>query len=135
MRQRAVPSYGGGAAFLFEVGTQLMPAGIEDELFQLRTSGYLPVMAHPERYVPVQRDLDVAARIGRHAALMIDLGALDGAHGKQEMKTARESTRTPSRLSSSAPDKSTMPPMCAPSKLTSPSAFKRRPTTCCSRNI
>ena len=26
----------------------------------------------------------------RHAALMIDLGALDGAHGKQEMKTARK---------------------------------------------
>ncbi|HVZ88165.1 MAG TPA: CpsB/CapC family capsule biosynthesis tyrosine phosphatase [Polyangia bacterium] len=89
VRRRAVPSYGGGAAFLFEVGTQLMPPGIEDELFQLRTSGYLPVMAHPERYVPVQRDLDVAARVGRHAALMIDLGALDGAHGKQEMKTAR----------------------------------------------
>jgi protein-tyrosine phosphatase len=90
LRQRTVPSYGGGAAFLFEVGTQMMPAGIENELFQLRVGGFLPVMAHPERYLPVQRDLDLAERLGRHAALMVDLGALDGAHGKQEMKTARK---------------------------------------------
>jgi len=90
LRQRSVPSYGGGAAFLFEVGTQMMPAGIENELFQLRVDGFLPVMAHPERYLPVQRDLTLAERLGRHAALLIDLGALDGAHGKQEMKTARK---------------------------------------------
>ena len=90
LRQRAVPSYGGGPAFLFEVGTQMMPAGIENELFQLRVDGYLPVMAHPERYLPVQRDLALGERLARHAALMVDLGALDGAHGKQEMKTARK---------------------------------------------
>ncbi|HLK92230.1 MAG TPA: CpsB/CapC family capsule biosynthesis tyrosine phosphatase [Polyangia bacterium] len=90
LRERTVPSYGGGAAFLFEVGTQMMPAGIENELFQLRVGGHLPVMAHPERYVPVQKDLALAERLSRHAALLIDLGALDGAHGKQEMKTARK---------------------------------------------
>ncbi|HEY4395612.1 MAG TPA: CpsB/CapC family capsule biosynthesis tyrosine phosphatase [Polyangia bacterium] len=90
LRQRTVPCYGGGAAFLFEVNTQMMPAGIENELFQLRVGGFLPVMAHPERYVPVQRDLALAERLARHAALMVDLGALDGAHGKQEMKTARK---------------------------------------------
>ena len=90
MRAHTVPSYGGGPAFLFEVNTQMMPAGIENELFNLRTGGGLPVMAHPERYAPVQRDLTLAERLGRHAALMVDLGALDGAHGKQEMKTARK---------------------------------------------
>ncbi|HVV49837.1 MAG TPA: CpsB/CapC family capsule biosynthesis tyrosine phosphatase [Polyangia bacterium] len=89
LRERTVPAYGGGAAFLFEVNTQMMPAGIENELFQLRVGGYLPVMAHPERYAPVQRDLALAERLARHAALMVDLGALQGAHGKAEMKTAR----------------------------------------------
>jgi protein-tyrosine phosphatase len=90
LRERQVPAYGGGPAFLFEVNTQMMPAGIENELFQLRVGGYLPVMAHPERYLPIQRDLALAERLARHAALMVDLGALDGAHGKQEMKTARK---------------------------------------------
>ena len=90
LRERSVPCYGAGPAFLFEVNPQLMPAGIENELFQQRVDGYLPVMAHPERYVAVQRDLTLAERLGRHAVMMIDLGALDGAHGRQEMKTARK---------------------------------------------
>jgi protein-tyrosine phosphatase len=90
LQERSVPSYGGGAAFLFEVNPQIMPAGIENELFQLRCGGYLPVMAHPERYVAVQRDVTVAERLGRHAVMLIDLGALDGAHGRAEMKTARK---------------------------------------------
>jgi protein-tyrosine phosphatase len=89
LRDRTVPSYGGGPAFLFEVNPQLMPPTLEEELFQLRVAGFLPVMAHPERYVAVQRDVTLAERLGRHAGMMIDLGALDGAHGKVEMKTAR----------------------------------------------
>jgi protein-tyrosine phosphatase len=90
MQERSVPTYGGGPAFLFEVNPQFMPAGLENELFQLRCNGYLPVMAHPERYVAVQRDVMVAETLGRHAVMLIDLGALDGAHGRAEMKTARK---------------------------------------------
>jgi len=88
-QQRTVPSYNAGPAFLFEVSTQFMPPGIENQLFEFRTSGLLPVMAHPERYVAIQREIDLAEKLGRSAALLVDLGALDGAHGKQEMKTAR----------------------------------------------
>jgi protein-tyrosine phosphatase len=90
LQENSVPSYGGGAAFLFEVNPQIMPAGVENELFQLRVGGRLPVMAHPERYTAVQRDTTLAERLGRHAVMMVDLGALDGAHGRQEMKTARK---------------------------------------------
>jgi protein-tyrosine phosphatase len=89
LRERTIPAYDDGPAFLFEVNPQLMPPGLENELFQLRVAGMLPVMAHPERYVAIQRDIDVAERLGRHAVLMVDLGALDGAHGRAEMKTAR----------------------------------------------
>ena len=89
LRQGQQPSYDGGPAFLFEVNPQLMPPGIENELFQMRVRGQLPVMAHPERYVAIQGEIAAAERIGRSAALLIDLGALDGAHGRVEMKTAR----------------------------------------------
>jgi protein-tyrosine phosphatase len=90
LQERSVPCYGTSTAFLFEVNPQLMPPGIENELFQQRVAGYLPVMAHPERYVAVQRDVTLAERLGRHAVMMVDLGALDGAHGRKEMKTARK---------------------------------------------
>jgi protein-tyrosine phosphatase len=89
LRAHAVPTYDATPAFLFEVNTQMMPAEMENQLFQIRTSGYVPVMAHPERYAAVQRDPSLAERLGKHAAMLIDLGALDGAHGKAELKTAR----------------------------------------------
>jgi protein-tyrosine phosphatase len=89
LRAQAVPTYDATPAFLFEVNTQMMPTEMETQLFQIRTSGYLPVMAHPERYAAVQRDVSLAERLGRHAVMLIDLGALDGAHGKAELKTAR----------------------------------------------
>jgi protein-tyrosine phosphatase len=89
IRTGTVPSYDGGPAFLFEVNPQMMPTGIENHLFELRLRGKLPVMAHPERYVALQRDLDRVRAIGRTAALLVDLAALEGAHGKVEMRTAR----------------------------------------------
>ncbi|MEO5768734.1 MAG: CpsB/CapC family capsule biosynthesis tyrosine phosphatase [Polyangia bacterium] len=88
--ERAIPSYDDGPAFLFEVTPQLMPSGIEDTLFALRIQGKLPVMAHPERYLAVQNHLQRAEALGRSAALVVDLGALDGAHGRAEMRTARQ---------------------------------------------
>lgn len=89
LRDSKVPTYNATPAFLFEVNTQMMPAEIEAQLFQIRTNGLLPVMAHPERYAAVQRDPGMCEKLGRQAVMLIDLGALDGAHGKAEMKTAR----------------------------------------------
>lgn len=89
LRDGGIPAYDGGPAFLFEVTPGIMPPRIEQTLFEIRLSGRLPVMAHPERYVAVQKDISRAEDLGRSAALVVDLGALDGAHGKAEMKTAR----------------------------------------------
>lgn len=87
--EKVIPSYDDGPSFLFEVTPQLMPSGIDEILFGLRIQGKLPVMAHPERYAAIQSSPERAESIGRSAALVIDLGALDGAHGKAEMRTAR----------------------------------------------
>jgi protein-tyrosine phosphatase len=89
MRHDTVPSYDGGPAFLFEINPALMPPRLAETLFELRLGGKLPVMAHPERYLPIQKDVARAEALGRSAALVVDLGALDGAHGRAEMKTAR----------------------------------------------
>jgi len=90
LRTGKIPSYDGGPAFLFEVNPQLLPPGIEATLFNLRLAGRLPVMAHPERYHAIQQQLDRAWALGGSAALLVDLAALDGAHGRPEMKTSRQ---------------------------------------------
>jgi protein-tyrosine phosphatase len=66
-----------------------MPPRFVESLFELRIKGRLPVMAHPERYLAIQHDPARAEALGRSAALVVDLAALDGAHGRPEMKTAR----------------------------------------------
>jgi protein-tyrosine phosphatase len=82
------PTYTGGKAFLFEINTRVAPPRLDEMLFQIRLQGLLPVMAHPERYAPFW-DNDRYVALGRTAALLVDLGALDGAHGKRECTAAR----------------------------------------------
>jgi tyrosine-protein phosphatase YwqE len=47
-------------------------------------------MAHPERYLSVQRDLKFAETMGKQAAMVVDLEAVAGGHNRAETKTARK---------------------------------------------
>ena len=89
-RDGSFPRYDDGKAFLFEITPAEVPARFEDTLFELRTRGFLPVMAHPERYAPFWGDLDRLERIGRSCALVVDLGALAGYHGFRQGRAARK---------------------------------------------
>ena len=89
LRKHTVPCYDGRRAFLFEVNPGLAPPHLEEALFEIRLSGCLPVMAHPERYLSVQRDLGVAETMGKQAAMVVDLEALAGTHNRAETRTAR----------------------------------------------
>jgi len=86
--EKSQPTYTGGQAFLVELDVRMAPPRLEDTLFQMRLAGPLPVLAHPERYAAL--DVERLARIGRTAALQVDLGALDGAHGKHAADMSRK---------------------------------------------
>jgi tyrosine-protein phosphatase YwqE len=70
---------------------QLMPPRVEERLFAIRRGrgAPLPVMAHPERYPSLWDDHARVERLRSQAALVVDLGALDGAHGTRQCKAAR----------------------------------------------
>ena len=89
VRQGAPPCYGQGKAFLFELSPMVMPPRLETDLFNLRVAGWLPVLAHPERYLSVQKDLAMAETLGRQVAMQVDLAALSGKGNRAEVKTAR----------------------------------------------
>jgi protein-tyrosine phosphatase len=84
-----IPSYDRGPAFLFELPLMHLPPGLFDFLFKVRRKDRLPVLAHPERYEPLWNDLDLAARLAGSCALLVDLPALAGKHGRQRTKPAR----------------------------------------------
>lgn len=89
LRSHSVPCYDGQRAFLFEVNPVTLPPRLEEALFEIRVGGILPVMAHPERYLAVQRDPGFAEVLGKQAALVVDLEALAGTQNRGETKTAR----------------------------------------------
>jgi len=87
--QNAVPSYAGTNAFLVEIPPPLMPPGMSEQLFKFRMAGKVPVLAHPERYLALWGNDELAKQLRNNCAFQIDLGAVGGFHGKREMKAAR----------------------------------------------
>jgi protein-tyrosine phosphatase len=85
----AIPSYDGGPAFLLEFPPTQLPVGLDQHLFDLRRRGKLPVIAHPERYQPLWGAPDQVAALHANCALVVDLGAVAGYHGRREGKAAR----------------------------------------------
>jgi len=84
-----VPGYRDSSAFLVEIPPPLLPPGMMERLFQFVRAGKLPVLAHPERYVPLWDDDELARSLRRVCAFVIDLPALAGFHGRRESKAAR----------------------------------------------
>ena len=71
--------------FYFDAGDWFIDGTLE-ELLEL---GYQPVVAHPERYEAVQRDVDLARRwFERGMALQVNKGSVLGAFGGRVRETA-----------------------------------------------
>ena len=84
-----IPGYGESAAFLVEFPVHHLPTGLLEHLFRIRLSGRLPVIAHPERYQPLWKAPDLVAELAERCAMVVDLGAVAGFHGRKQGKVAR----------------------------------------------
>ncbi|MCS6913983.1 MAG: CpsB/CapC family capsule biosynthesis tyrosine phosphatase [Myxococcales bacterium] len=84
-----VPSGRDTPAFLLEFPVMQLPPRLIEQLFAFRLRGRLPVLAHPERYVPLWGQRARLEQIARTAALVVDLAALEGAHGPERARAAR----------------------------------------------
>ena len=69
--------YPGGKAILVEFPTDAFPIRIADCFFDLRCRRLRPVLAHPERYRPVWKDIRVLdPLLDGGAVLLLDVAAL-----------------------------------------------------------
>lgn len=81
--------YPGGHSVLVELPVTSFPARIEHRLHDLKRRGVTPVIAHPERYEPVWRDISVLdPMLDVGAVLLLDVAALDGKYGRAPRKAA-----------------------------------------------
>ncbi|HEY6562230.1 MAG TPA: CpsB/CapC family capsule biosynthesis tyrosine phosphatase [Polyangiaceae bacterium] len=83
--------YPGQRAVLLEFYEVAFPTSLDRSLFQLRSRGLLPVIAHPERYRAIWRSPETLERLVEGgAAALLDVAALAGKYGKQPQRSAEE---------------------------------------------
>ena len=77
-------TFSNGKYMLIEFHTFQFPKGFEDQLFNLALSGITPIIAHPERYSPIQNDINIAEKlINSGCLLQLDAGSLLNHFGKK----------------------------------------------------
>lgn len=90
MHQHGLP-YPGGHSILLEFYTSDFPHTIDQRLADLRRQGYLPVIAHPERYEPLWKEPQILERLlDLGCAALLDAGALTGRYGRRPQRAARD---------------------------------------------
>jgi protein-tyrosine phosphatase len=81
--------YPGAKAVLIEFPNDAFPARIADRIFDLRLRRLRPVLAHPERYVPVCKDVAVLEPLlDAGVVMLMDIAALVGRHGRSARSAA-----------------------------------------------
>jgi len=81
----------GSKAILVELPFSGWPQFVETTLYELRSAGYRPILAHPERYVQVQDNPELALAVGAQGAILqITWGSFAGVYGRTVERTARD---------------------------------------------
>ncbi len=81
----------GSSAVLVELPFVGWPQHTESSLFALRMAGYVPILAHPERYIEVQKNPELAIVAGEQGAvLQLTSGSFAGVYGKAVERSARK---------------------------------------------
>jgi protein-tyrosine phosphatase len=87
---RGLP-YPPGHAALIEFPDERFPVRAAERLFELRCKRIRPVLAHPERYRPVWKDIQsLDPLLDGGTVLLLDVAALVGKYGKQPKKCAEQ---------------------------------------------
>jgi len=86
-----ITTIGNGKYMLIEFQTLSLPEGYEEELFKLQLKGVTPIIAHPERYRPVQNNFELVKKwIERDYIIQIDCASIIGGFGKKTLDTAHK---------------------------------------------
>jgi len=87
-------SFGGAKRYLlFETSYVARPMALKETIFRLKTMGFTPIMAHPERYQYFWKYEDVEAiRVlrSRGALMQVNLTSFAGTRGRRAARIARD---------------------------------------------
>jgi len=89
-KKNEIVTYEGTKTFLLEMDGFFLPGELSRQLFKWRKAGYLPVIAHLERYINTPNLLERAGEMAETACFTCNLETLGGAGGRRGVRVARE---------------------------------------------
>jgi len=90
LKSGALWTLAGSRYVLVEVVYQPWPSFADQALFDLQLAGYIPILAHPERYVAIQNDPNRMYALAERGVLaQVTAAALLGDHGPRAQKCAQ----------------------------------------------
>jgi len=94
LKENKLTTMGNGKYMLIEFQPHQIPEGSKQELFNLKMAGVTPIIAHPERYKPVQENIGIIHQWLRAGCLIqIDAGSVLGFLGSGAEKSSHEILR------------------------------------------
>ena len=88
VKEGYIPTLAGSQYVLFELPLQNKITYVDSCILKLKEMGYIPIIAHPERYAIVQNDIDIAKEWVKCGALLqSNYGSAIDFYGKNARKT------------------------------------------------
>lgn len=76
---------------LIEFNPSFIPPIMDDIFFQLKCNGIYPIIAHPERYLLVQKNINIVEEwLNKEYLIQVNCGSILGNNGKKMQKTSEK---------------------------------------------
>ncbi len=90
MEEDKIMTLNGSRYLLIEFPIRDIPLYVESIIYGLLIKGYIPIIAHPERYLKVQENPNILYTLLKNGAMaQLNLSSLEGFYGKTARRTAK----------------------------------------------
>ena len=91
LKNEKFATFHNGKYMLIEFLTNFLPENQRDVLFELKMKGITPIIAHPERYFEVQKNIEIISDwLEAGCIIQVDAGSLTGKLGKEAKGTSQK---------------------------------------------
>jgi len=89
-KEDLLATFGNGKYMLIEFQTHFIPESHKKIFFDLKMNGVTPIIAHPERYKPVQKNINMVYDwLNTGCIIQVDAGSLLGLMGESALKASK----------------------------------------------
>ena len=91
LKNKEVSTINNSKYVLFELPMNMKPFNVKEVIYRLIENEYIPIIAHPERYSYIQKDIEYVRELSEMGALFqANYGSVVGWYGKDAEKSVKK---------------------------------------------